>query len=102
MGRLVASRWIGEKVEKDSGEGGSAGTHDHEEMPKDAGSDENDSYASKTGDDADGKYKYDELEDDVPEDVPEEHYGDSGSYEPKPNGSTEFSGRFCSILGPDI
>lgn len=101
MGRLVASRWTGEKVEKDSVEEGSAGTHDHENTPMDAHNEETDAYASDDeddddhDDDDDRKYESDDLEDDMPEDVPEDHYGDSAySDESRPNDDTDFSGGF--------
>lgn len=106
MGRLVASRWTGEKVEKDVVEG-SAETHDNEKMPAAAHGEENDAYASEDededdpddgdgdDDDDDRKYEYDDLEDDMPQDVPEDHYGDSSSSdESKPNDDTDFSGEF--------
>ncbi|XP_031389164.1 glucosidase 2 subunit beta-like isoform X2 [Punica granatum] len=97
LGRLVASRWTGEQVEK--GEGGSSGTHDPEKMPKDAHDEEGVTYASENDDDDDEdeddddrKYEYGDLEDDMPEDVPEDNYGDSGSsYDSKPNDDTDFS-----------
>ncbi|KAK4785936.1 hypothetical protein SAY86_002625 [Trapa natans] len=95
LGRLVASRWTGEKADEDVADGGSAETHDHGKTPAAAHNGENDMYASEDDDDDDDdarKYGYEDPEDDLPQDMPEDHYGDSySSDESKPNDDTDFS-----------
>ncbi|KAK4762632.1 hypothetical protein SAY86_008400 [Trapa natans] len=98
LGRMVASRWIGE-AEKDVAKGGSSETRDDKKTPASGHKEEHNMYDSEDDDDDDEddddddrKYQYEDPEDDMPHDVPEDHYDDSYSYdESKPNDDTDFS-----------
>lgn len=93
LGRLVASRWTGEKTEKEDKDGiieDSEG-EDHEEMSKDAHVEDEDEYASDADDD-DQRYEEDDIEDDVDEDVPvEDHYDTSSSHESQSDDELDLS-----------
>lgn len=85
LGRLVASRWTGEKTERQSGEG-VAKDHDdqgHEEMPEYAHDEEEDRYATDTDDDSEKydneKYDDNDVEDEVDETYREEDHDDTST-----------------------
>ncbi|KAF8035363.1 hypothetical protein BT93_C1404 [Corymbia citriodora subsp. variegata] len=83
LGQLVASRWTGEKTEKESGED-FARDNNHEEQsretPKDTSDGIDDIYALETADSE--KYEYDNVEDGFDEDsTVKEHYDFSSHYE---------------------
>ncbi|XP_030471904.1 glucosidase 2 subunit beta-like isoform X2 [Syzygium oleosum] len=83
LGRLVASRWTGEKMEKEGKDDFSEDSEgeNHEEMSKDGHDEEDDGYASEADDD-DQRHEEEDVEDDVDEDVPvEDHYDTSSSHE---------------------
>lgn len=80
LGRLVASRWTGEKTEKQSGEGGAKENEDqgHEERPEYNRDDEEDRYATDTDDDSERydteKYEDNDMEDEIDETYREEDH----------------------------
>ncbi|GAY57580.1 hypothetical protein CUMW_180530 [Citrus unshiu] len=79
LGRLVASRWTGEKTEKQSGEGGAIANDDQgEDVPEYNHDDEEDRYATDTDDDSERydteKYDDNDVEDDIDEPYREEDH----------------------------
>lgn len=79
LGRLVASRWTGEKTEKQSGEGGAIENDDQgEDVPEYNHDDEEDRYATDTDDDSERydteKYDDNDVEDDIDETYREEDH----------------------------
>ncbi|RDY14840.1 Glucosidase 2 subunit beta, partial [Mucuna pruriens] len=78
LGRLVASRWTGEKTEKQSAEPDTTlDNEDHEDLPKGANNEEYEGYTSETDDD---NHKYDD-EDEIDEEYREDEHDDlSSSY----------------------
>ncbi|OMO81069.1 hypothetical protein CCACVL1_12616 [Corchorus capsularis] len=84
LGRLVASRWTGEKNENQGN------THDnadesHEEIPRDTHDEQYDGYASESDEDTgkyddSGKYNDDDIDDELEENYEEESHDDTTSY----------------------
>lgn len=93
LGRLVASRWTGEKIEKEGNDHFSEDKEgeNHEETSKYAHDEEDDGYASEADDD-DQRYEDDDVEDDGDEDVPvEDHYDTSSSHESQSDDELDLS-----------
>ncbi|KAA8550929.1 hypothetical protein F0562_002613 [Nyssa sinensis] len=81
LGRLVASRWTGEKTEQQTGEVDAANDDDHEnneEGPKDVQDEEYEGYDSETEDDSQ-RYNADDDTEDLMEDFGDEDRGDASS-----------------------
>ncbi|OWM69297.1 glucosidase 2 subunit beta-like [Punica granatum] len=80
LGRLVASRWTGEKIEKESGEESgeenNPEAYEHEEIPQDTHYEDDDGYASETYKE-DEKYEYDDPDNDIDEDLGVEDHSDT-------------------------
>lgn len=95
LGRLIASRWTGEKADKEENKDGSTESYDHDDhkdTPNDA-HDEDDGDISETDDDVDDKkYEYDDPDDEALSDFPEEEYHDHSSLEPESNDDLDLSG----------
>lgn len=98
LGRLVASRWTGEKTEKQSGEGGAIANDDQgEDVPEYNHDDEEDRYATDTDDDSERydteKYDDNDVEDDIDETYREEdHDYTSTSYKTDVDDDLDMSG----------
>lgn len=98
LGRLVASRWTGEKTEKQSGEGGAIENDDQgEDVPEYNHDDEEDRYATDTDDDSERydteKYDDNDVEDDIDETYREEdHDYTSTSYKTDIDDDLDMSG----------
>ncbi|KAK7362466.1 hypothetical protein VNO77_04580 [Canavalia gladiata] len=84
LGRLVASRWTGENVDKQSAEADTTlDNEDHEDLPKGTNDEESDGYASETDDDSqkyDDSHKYDDEDEVDEEDQEDDHDDFSSSY----------------------
>ncbi|XP_027345856.1 glucosidase 2 subunit beta isoform X2 [Abrus precatorius] len=89
LGRLVASRWTGENVDKQSAEADTTlDNEDHEDLPKGTDNEEYEGYASETDDEShkydDDSHKYDDKyddEDEIDEEYREDEHEDlSSSY----------------------
>jgi len=102
LGRLVASRWTGEKTDAQSAETDTKlDNEDHEDLPKETKKDEYEGYASETDDESnrydDDSHKYDD-EDDVDEEYQEDEHDDSSSsYKSDSDNEPDLSG-LLSIL----
>ncbi|KAK7368317.1 hypothetical protein VNO80_10342 [Phaseolus coccineus] len=96
LGRLVASRWTGEKTDVESAETDSKlDNEDHEDLPKETKKDEYEGYASETDDESnrydDDTHKYDD-EDDVDEEYQEDEHDDlSSSYKSDSDNEPDLS-----------
>ncbi|OMO57820.1 hypothetical protein COLO4_35073 [Corchorus olitorius] len=84
LGRLVASRWTGEKNEN-QGSAHDNADESHEELPKDTDDEQYDGYASESDEDSgkyddSGKYNDDDIDDELEENYEEESHDDTTSY----------------------
>ncbi|KAL9276754.1 hypothetical protein ACSQ67_025767 [Phaseolus vulgaris] len=96
LGRLVASRWTGEKTDVESAETDTnLDNEDHEDLPKETKKEEYEGYASETDDESnrydDDTHKYDD-EDDVDEEYQEDEHDDlSSSYKSDSDNEPDLS-----------
>ncbi|XP_061360355.1 glucosidase 2 subunit beta [Gastrolobium bilobum] len=88
LGRLVASRWTGENIGKQSAEADTTlDNENQEDLPKGENNEEDEGYASET-DDESHKYDEDEIDDEYRED---EHEDFSSSYKSDTDNEPDFS-----------
>lgn len=95
LGRLVASRWTGEKIEKesevDSGEDNNPEAYEHEDTPEDTHDEDDSGYASESY----YEDKKDEYDDEMDEDLGVEDHNDRNIHYHSESDSESDSG-LCS------
>lgn len=94
LGRLVASRWTGEKTQQHGEEFDASQNKDHQypdETPNEANDDEEDvGYVSE---DDEHRYDDDDNEDQVDDFGREDHYDSSSSQKPESDDESDLSGK---------